>query len=205
MVGTLLALAVVAILLLISRTETLVGFAEVAVIFAGMLSLGAITAFTRYVDGDQIAPLINITFNEARARRDLQEAIDIPANEIPIPEDDAPWELSAEALFIDDRALALAKLRIDLERELRRIAFVNELRVDYDRLGIGRLVDLLAGRDLLPAGIKGAFDNILPACNQAVHGADVESDVARSVLAVGSDLLSYLRTREAVDGRITKR
>ncbi|MFW8696121.1 hypothetical protein, partial [Mesorhizobium japonicum] len=81
----------------------------------------------------------------------------------------------------------------DLERQLRRIAFESDFNVGkYPN--IIRMVRDLTERRLLPETIEPVVRDILPLCNEAIHGGDVSTSSSQSVLAVGEELLAILQT-----------
>jgi hypothetical protein len=182
---------------------------QVAAIMTGMLLVAALSAMSRYLDSSHEAPLIQITFNEARNRQALDDIITAEPNKLKQHEEMkfSPWEPTSGTLIIEDPALALAKLRIDLERELRRIAFKREVMIDPRRVTIRHLVDTLADRKILEKEVATAIRDVIPACNLAIHGGQITREIAISVLNmreiaisvlnIGQDLLDILRMIES--------
>lgn len=196
LVGAILILAVSAIVALTTRLP-LVELTQVAMLFAGMLAVAAMSAISRFIDGSSGSALVHISFNEPRVRSVLEDALTrTNLNKRILEESSPPWEPTADLLLTQDPSLALAKLRIDLERELRRLAYRHELPVDAHRMGVPQLTEVLLRREILSPPLVAAIRDVLPACNQAVHGAEVSADVAQSVSNVGQDILSALRSLE---------
>ena len=92
-----------------------------------------------------------------------------------------------------DNLLALAKLRMELERELRHIAYNNQIDISSRPLGVTGIAQELLSRKILPATWLGALKEITSVCNQAVHGMEIPDDIAISVVRVGGQLLEQLR------------
>lgn len=109
-------------------------------------------------------------------------------------EHELDWEPTLGQLVGIDPSLALAKLRLDLERELRRIA--NETRIDVSLrpISIAQLSRELIERDTLPAAYASAIQEITAVANGAIHGRDVPIDMAVEVISVGGQLVEQLRS-----------
>jgi hypothetical protein len=102
------------------------------------------------------------------------------------------WDLTSASLVGQDNALALAKLRIDIEQTLRELMLVRGLEVVTARSSAIKMAELLAG-DVLPTELVDPIRQVLAVCNQAIHGYDVSDDLADSVVSVGDELLARLR------------
>lgn len=195
--GLFLVVAVAVIILLATRVPLIGELTQVAMLFAGMFGIAALSVLSRFIEGSVRGPLVQITFNEARTRQVLRDTID--ADYVEVSRHDyqnkVPWEPTSDSLLAQDTSLALAKLRIDLERELRRIAYEKEIPFDARRLSIPRLTEALLNRHLLTASVIAAINDVMPACNQAIHGAEVAPELAQSVINVGEELLNVLRGR----------
>ena len=187
-VGTLLFVAV--------RLELARELLYVAMLLLGMLAMGALSIIQKLIEHSSGAPIVQITFNEAQTRESLREVVDAEVVEVRdrMRFGDAPWEPTSDALLSADPALALAKLRIDLERELRRLAYEHKLDIDPRRATLGRLLESLLRKEVLPPQAVAALQDILPPMNEAVHGGQVDQAVANSVVAIGADVLALLRT-----------
>ncbi len=168
---------------------------QVIMILAGMLGMAAATIFARFIEGGDREPAVRLKFDEAQTRQALRSSIDVDYEEIKENEPaTTPWEPTTDTLLAEDASLALAKLRIDLERELRRLAFEEEAKRIVRPIGIPRLLDLLVKKKILNEFLVSAIKDILPACNQAIHGAEVPLSIARSVLSVGEEVVKILRS-----------
>jgi hypothetical protein len=102
-------------------------------------------------------------------------------------------EVTPENLLGQDNSLALAKLRIDIERELKRVASSAGLDEGIGYLGIRRLANELVERQVLAPGAVVVLDNILSVANQAVHGKEVSTDTAAAIIRLGVQLIGILR------------
>jgi uncharacterized protein YutE (UPF0331/DUF86 family) len=102
-------------------------------------------------------------------------------------------ELDLHALAGHDKKLALAKLRMEIERMLRDIAESHDLLVSAGRThSVSLLAKTLARQKILPESILAAIQEVASVCNQAVHGYEVDNDQAEQIIAAGEDLLIYL-------------
>jgi hypothetical protein len=97
------------------------------------------------------------------------------------------------ALFDTDHILALAKLRIELERALTRLHLLATTTPrQRPPAGLSRLVSDLVRSDILPAQLSGPLREVIYLCNRAVHGEYVRPTDARSILDIGIRILEEL-------------
>jgi hypothetical protein len=107
----------------------------------------------------------------------------------------SPRSLTAEGLLELDKALALAKVRMDLEAELRQIARAQDV-VSRAR-SAGALANELGQKGILPRPLISALLEVISVANQAIHGANISDETAASVVRTASDLLDSLRLASA--------
>ena len=168
---------------------------QALMILIGMLMIVTVSFVLRHLDGLPVTPLIQISFNESKTRAVLDEAINTDYYDVIGDQKESEfWDLSEEELLEQDPTLALAKLRIDIERELRKIAFNSGVDIGARSTSIEFLISALTKRGLLGSAVASAIKDVLPACNEAIHGGQVTLQVARSVLSVGKDLVTLLRS-----------
>ena len=79
-------------------------------------------------------------------------------------------------------------------KELRHIAYNNQTDISSRPLGITRIAQELAAREILPATWLEPLNEITFVCTQAIHGTEVSDDIAASVVSVGGQLLEQLRS-----------
>ncbi len=92
-----------------------------------------------------------------------------------------------------DHIMALAKLRIELEKALRRL--YNLSRPNESRshpVGIGSMIHVLSGEEMLQQNITSPLREVVGLCNRAVHGEEVRSEDATAIVGIGSSLLLAL-------------
>jgi len=101
-----------------------------------------------------------------------------------------PFQLVAD----QDPNLALAGLRIELERQLRALA--EAVGVGTRMQGARRLVIELAKEGVLSAEEEDVLTDLIELLNDAVHGADVGSRASRWAMDIGPRLLASLQGKE---------
>jgi hypothetical protein len=107
-------------------------------------------------------------------------------------EDDAAPTLAE--LIRRDPPLGLAKLRIDLEREIRQL-YLTEVENPMRRgFSLGPMIRELVKHRVLPPEISYPLIEVNELCNRAVHGEYVPRDVAEEIADVGERLLHELRS-----------
>lgn len=172
------------------------GLTQTFVFIAGLLSMSFLSSLSRFAmsSGSRLAVgSMQLDFDPHVARIALDDVITAEFHEL----DNRPaWERSTEALMAEDPTLALAKIRIEIEREVRRIAFEASLPT---HMSLSGLLTGLSKLHILPSPLQRILHDILPALNRAVHGMEIEREQAQEVLLLGGDLISFLRQ---TDGKV---
>ena len=96
-----------------------------------------------------------------------------------------------------DPNLALAGLRIEIEKRLVRIAQVNNLPTQ--RAGVVQMLRILSERDILTNQERAALEDIIGVLNAAVHGASVDQRTGELAMEMGGKII------EALDEKISSR
>lgn len=99
-------------------------------------------------------------------------------------------EFAFQVVSSEDPNLALAGLRIEIERRLNTIAESHEILVR--NAGVGRLISILDQQQILDPRESGALRDIVGLLNSAVHGADVDFKTFEWAMEVGPNLLFVL-------------
>jgi len=94
-----------------------------------------------------------------------------------------------------DQTLALAGLRIELERRLDALARANGY--EGGARGIGNLLRHLNSRELISGAERGVLSDLVSLLNSAVHGAQVSTDATERALEIGPRILEALKKRAA--------
>ena len=96
-------------------------------------------------------------------------------------------------LIDQDPNLALAGLRIDIERKLRTL--VGVIDPDNSLKPLSQVVEIIGSRGLFTKAQTQAMQGILKRLNIAVHGGRVPVEDAAEVIQMGSRLLDSLEKR----------
>lgn len=131
--------------------------------------------------------------------RDLQETERRAENvglldEIPDPA--TLQDYSFQVVAREDPNLALAGLRIEIEKRLVRLSQRTENGTT--KMGVGKLLRLLNARELLTREESSVLADMMGLLNSAAHGARVDVKSAEWALDVGPRLLATLDKR--IDG-----
>jgi hypothetical protein len=95
-----------------------------------------------------------------------------------------------EAIYNDDPTLALASLRIELERRIRDLGKLAG--VEQRRGPVVQNVKLLRDTGALHADEAGAIEDLMPLLNKAVHSEEYSREAAGWAMQVGPELLAAL-------------
>jgi hypothetical protein len=117
-----------------------------------------------------------------------------------LKQEPTPMPLGASAaveavrqLAVSDPVLALAKLRIELERILRRLhARTSHSASSPRNVILGRIIQDLAAHKALPHDLAASIRDVVAICNRAIHGEEIRSQDALAVAETGGELLEGL-------------
>jgi len=98
------------------------------------------------------------------------------------------FRLSAVRELLDsDPVLALAALRIEIEKKLRTAADFLDLPI-RDKLSISKLIEVVSRKDLLSFEQITALRKIINMCNKAIHGSLISNEEAREIIDLAEEL-----------------
>ena len=104
-----------------------------------------------------------------------------------------PPQPTRSMLFKADPNLALASLRLDIERKLREIARSREL--DVERLPLRQVLNTIRLTEIIGPSEFESLSMIIKVCNKAVHAEEVDPKLALRVLGMGDLALQYLDSK----------
>jgi hypothetical protein len=98
-----------------------------------------------------------------------------------------------KTLAESDHVLALAKLRMELEKILNHLYRATHKGERHDHfIPVGKIAHLLSSAELLPKDIARTTREVVSICNRAMHGEDIRQSDAESVVESGAFLLYEL-------------
>ncbi len=112
-----------------------------------------------------------------------------------------PWDINPFDVAGVDNALALAKVRLDIERELKRIqeeSLPENVRFPNHIASACHTVTELTRRGVLPDIVEEPLQQVLDACNKAIHGGEVSTETTLSIIRVGLYILDILHSLPAI-------
>ncbi|MBD2305966.1 hypothetical protein H6G17_10625 [Chroococcidiopsis sp. FACHB-1243] len=197
--GLILASVTAYLLIVVGKNETISGTDQVLIIISGMTTVAALSAFDRFIERNQktSSPVDEILFDEVLISKGFieiatSESRSAQKDEVSVPQS-LPWDLSLNQLVGVDNSLALAQLRIEIERQLRRIAYEHKIDISIRPIGIVGLAQELVYREYIPAAWLEVLREINTVCSRAIHGLEISDEQANSVLRVGGQMLEQLR------------
>lgn len=102
-----------------------------------------------------------------------------------------------EIIYNDDPLLALAGLRIALEKRLKDMALIGDISKDQP---LGRIITELTSRGVLTAEQSSALADLIPVLNRAVHAGDTSAGEADWAMTLGPRLIAGLEKRAVEAG-----
>jgi hypothetical protein len=129
---------------------------------------------------------------------EVKRLVEQVTNEVPVVENpkaavsEEPFSAGAaiRELAENDVVVALAKLRIELERTIQRLYSRSHGGQSQPRtLSLRQVVGDLAARQVVPGNLASPIIEVLALCNRAIHGEAIRDRDARSVIESGVELL----------------
>lgn len=110
---------------------------------------------------------------------------------------------SIRELALTDPIIALAKVRIELEKVLSKLARVSDIELKTSNLGV--VVKALSNYEIISLKIGKSLTEVIAICNRAIHGENISEENADTIVSVGVDLLEeiyWLIQEQIVSGSI---
>jgi len=110
-------------------------------------------------------------------------------------------EISQQILSLveTDHILALAKLRIEIEKGLKGLNILTSRNTKKDANNVrshnfsnSQLLNNLKNQGILSANIANDLRTVLNICNRAIHGESIREKDAKTIVNIGVDSLLYL-------------
>lgn len=133
-------------------------------------------------------------FKISALKKSEQRAVQVGLLDEGVPPLVPEREYSFQMVAGDDPNLALAGLRIEIERKLNQLVESAGLGSGSTspRVNVGRALKILGAAGILTDDQSSVLSDIIGILNSAVHGAKVDQQSARWTLEVGSRLLTSL-------------
>lgn len=110
-----------------------------------------------------------------------------------------PWEIDPLRTVGIDNSLALAKLRVEIEQELRRFHFLelngespNSATTEWSLLSAHEIIEELERNEKMSAEWRLEMNDVIATCDHAIHGEAVSTDRALQAIRSGEELLHRL-------------
>jgi hypothetical protein len=108
--------------------------------------------------------------------------------------EETPKQYSFELVADADPNLALAGLRIEIEKQLTALAEARGIDTNRFR-GVGKLLGGLEKRQVFTAEERSILADLIGLLNNAVHGASVDYNTSKSAIQTGLRLLATIDER----------
>jgi hypothetical protein len=132
---------------------------------------------------------VKVEFQELEKAKERADKAGLLSAPLPTPTPEYSFQLVAD----EDPNLALAGLRIEIEKRLVQLA--ESRGIDGEKRSVGKLLQMLSGKDLITLEERSVLADLVGLLNSAVHGATVDSRAALWAMQVGPRLLKSLDER----------
>lgn len=102
-----------------------------------------------------------------------------------------------------DPVIALAKIRIELEKVLGQLSRFSSIKATG--VSLGALINKLANQEVLRPDVGKSLREVIAVCNRAIHGEAISTEGAKTIIDVGVELLEelyWLARTQATEGAI---
>ena len=90
--------------------------------------------------------------------------------------------------------MALAKLRVELERRLRRLHVrTRQPALSSGNASLMKIIRDLAAKGMLPQNLAASIHDVVEICHRAIHSEDIRSQDTLVVTETGGELLGGLK------------
>lgn len=93
-------------------------------------------------------------------------------------------------LAVSDPVIALAKIRIELEKVLGRLARVTS--IDIKKAPLGKLVNILINHEVISQQVGKSLSEVISICNRAIHGEYISEENTNTIVEIGIELIEDL-------------
>ncbi|MCK5493732.1 MAG: DUF4145 domain-containing protein [Candidatus Omnitrophica bacterium] len=150
-----------------------------------------------------ISAIKKIKFGDFEAEIDPKEVQKIKKEVDSQIDELSPTELKAMREFAvfekiadltnDDPVLALAKLRIEIEKIVTKLHTLSNLDVRINQqYSLTKMIFNLKKNEMLPPKIFSPLREVVAICNRAIHGEDIRKQDAKIIVKTGLNLIKVL-------------
>jgi hypothetical protein len=178
-------LALTTLLLFLSQSGLSPGLSQILIVISGMTTVATLSALAQYAQ-ETLFRKPQASFNLSLVRQSLAvgpQAEVIHHNRV-----------LNQTIGVDN-SLALAHLRLELEKQLRLLN-ADDLE-EMAAIADVAIADVLVNQKILPSPWLVAIKELVFISNQAIHGAEISDNTATSVVSVGEQLIEQLRLIQA--------
>lgn len=182
--------------LLVAHTFSGKGQPTVDTTSLGLLALLLVVPLAPYITKLRAAG-VEAEIGRAELRELRLLATDLPGVPDPMTAHEPTEDLDVSELTKRDPQLGLAKLRMDIESEVRRIYGQRVPDPARRGLSLGPMTRELIQRDALPAEIAAPLQDVSALANRAIHGEYIAQESAEEIALIGLRVLEALRGLES--------
>lgn len=153
-----------------------------------LLAVAAIPWLGSLFRSIELPGVVKVEYHDLKQAEDKARKTGLISDSLPSSSTPLYVEISTQ-----DPNLALAGLRIEIEREI--VALAKRHGIATERRSILKLAKELTDAHVFGAGAYLALADTVHLLNNAVHGAKVEQDAAEWALTTGQEILDSLRSK----------
>ncbi len=102
-----------------------------------------------------------------------------------------------ENLTNEDPILALAKLRIEIEKIITKIHALSNLESrSIQHYPLSKMIVDLKKNEIIPSKIFSPLREVVAICNRAIHGEEIRKEDAKTIIKTGLNLIKFLYSEQ---------
>ncbi len=176
---------------------------KIDIITLGLFLLALLPWLSHLIESFELPGGWKLKFNDLEETGKRAEKVGLVSGEM--TKDDIE-RYSFQIIGDSDPNLALAGLRIEIEKRLKQLAEKNNLGTKMQ--GVGRLLQMLSDRELIGYEEKSVLLDMTGLLNSAVHGAKIDRQSYSWAMEYGPRIVKALDERisqKSHGGRVTQR
>lgn len=127
-----------------------------------------------------------------RVAQQAEKSLPIQATDALLPPETSKAASAVRSLAETDLVVALAKLRIELETNLRRPERHLNLVSATQKTALTHVIRELVSHGVFGAEFGASLRDVISICNRAIHGEEIRDVDARQIINTGTELLEVL-------------
>lgn len=126
-----------------------------------------------------------------KIKSDVEKNVNVKPSEEESQPESFTVASAIKELAVTDPVIALAKIRIELEKILNRLARSTSIETKRT-IPLGRLVNILVNHEVISQQIGKSLSEVISICNRAIHGEYISEENTNTIIDISIELIENL-------------